>query len=122
MHKATAQADLVLFDDGTFALTGPINASGTWASVDEKTAYMSVTRISDVLSVANDRATATCKQPKTALVPTVMVKKMKLVKNSHGQGSFSLKLKGLDQDGKSFTYSYTVKGTVIYTPGITLTR
>lgn len=120
LSKKPGVADLVLFDDGTWALTGTINASGTWAAPTENVAYLAVNRMSDILSVVNDRATSTCNQPKTALTPTVMIKKMKLVKNSHGQGSFSLKMKGFDQDGKSFTYSYTIKGTVIYTPGITL--
>lgn len=113
LHKAATTADLVLFDDGSWAMTGPISAVGTWAQTSSRDIWLSPTRMTDLLSVVDARASASCATPSKSVMPTVLIKKMKLTLNPHGNGTFSLKLKGFDDNGKSFSYSYTIKGTVI---------
>lgn len=112
IHKASATADLVLFDDGSWSLTGPVNAVGTWAQTSPKDIWLAPARVSDLLSVVDARATEKCKQPTKSLEPTTLIKKMKLVVTPHRTGTFNMKLKGYDENGKSFSYSYTVKGLV----------
>jgi len=89
-----------------------VNATGTWAQTSPKFVWLSVDRVSDLTQVVEARATAMCKQPVKSLMPSVLVKKLRMNISAHGVGTFQLKMTGVDEAGNKFTYGYTVKGLV----------
>lgn len=109
--KQSGTSDLVIFDDGSWAMTGVIAASGTWAQVGN-TVYLSENVASQLLQTVSMHLTSACVKPTQVLEPTVIVKSMKLVLSPHGTGKFTMKMKGYTSDNQKFTYGLSLKGIV----------